>query len=94
MGWGGRVPVVRRGMQDPFTWEPGLSLSSRVRSTFSLGLESGLHSLGVALGYRMETTLVTPASRDWIWTRFGPKSLVQIVFQRGLEKASWEAALK
>lgn len=33
-----------------------------------------------------------PASRDWIWTRFGPKSLVQTVFQRGLEKASWEAA--
>lgn len=78
-------------MQDPFTWEPGLSLSSRVRSTFSLGLESGVHSLGVALGYRIETSLVTPASRDWIWTRFGPKSLVQTVFQRGLEKASWDA---
>ena len=81
-------------MQDPFTWEPGLSLSSRVRSTFGLGLESGVHSLGVALGYRMETSLGTPASRDWIWTRFGPKSLVQTVFQRRLEKASWEAAVE
>ena len=41
----------RRGMQDPFTWEPGLRLSSTVRSTFSLGLESGVHSFE-ATGWR------------------------------------------
>lgn len=82
VGWGSRGPVGRGGVQAPFTGEPGLRLSSRVRSTFGLGLESGVLSLRVALGYRMETSLVTPASRDWIWTRFGPKSLVQTVFQR------------
>lgn len=93
---GGGVGAVggqwgRGGVQAPFTGEPihASVLELAVLSAWGWNLGA---QLGVALGLQDGDQSGHPASRDWILDPIWTKSLVQTVFQRGLEKASWEAA--